>query len=84
MNRVKKILCSVTAVAALITGGVTVSDAEYQNSVGQVEIAGQSLGELRVSPRSLDLIGNAEGCRRDPYRCPSGLITNGVGNTLCH
>ncbi|MDG2757469.1 lysozyme [Vibrio parahaemolyticus] len=81
MNRVKKILCSVTAVAALITGGVTVSDAEYQNSVGQVEIAGQSLGELRVSPRALDLIGNAEGCRRDPYRCPSGLITNGVGNT---
>lgn len=81
MSRMKKILCSVAAVAALITGGVTVNDAAYSESVGAVSIAGQSLGDLTVSPRALDVIGNAEGCRRDPYRCPSGLITNGIGNT---
>lgn len=81
MSKMKKILCSVAAVAAMITGGVSVNDAAYQTEVGAVEISGQSVGVLTVSPRALDLIGNAEGCRRDPYRCPSGLITNGIGNT---
>lgn len=81
MNKVKKLLCSVTAVAALITGGVTVTDADYNKAIGQVEINDLILGDIKVSPHALDLIGNAEGCRRDPYRCPSGLITNGIGNT---
>lgn len=81
MNQIKrKVVCSVAAVMMLITGGVaTVSDGSQP--VGTVVIDGKNVGELRVSPAGLALIGDAEGCRHDPYRCPSGLITNGIGNT---
>uniref|UniRef100_A0AB39C9Q2 Lysozyme n=1 Tax=Aliivibrio phage vB_Alvi_H905 TaxID=3234039 RepID=A0AB39C9Q2_9VIRU len=81
MSKFKKIICSVTAVIGLITGGVSVSSSDYTAPVGAVKIDGEVVAVLRVSPRALELIGNAEGCRRDPYRCPSGLITNGIGNT---
>lgn len=40
-----------------------------------------SHGELRTNKAGLELIGNAEGCRRDPYTCPAGIITDGIGNT---
>lgn len=65
---------------SLITGGAIVGQ-EYVQPVGQVVIEGQALGELRISPKGLEMTGNAEGCRLDPYTCPSGLVTNGVGNT---
>lgn len=38
--------------------------------------------QIHVSEQGLELIGNAEGCQLNPYRCPAGLITNGVGNTI--
>lgn len=38
-------------------------------------------GLVRTNQRGLELIGNAEGCRRDPYNCPAGILTDGVGNT---
>lgn len=37
--------------------------------------------EIRTSPQGLAIIGNAEGCRRDPYRCPANVLTVGVGST---
>lgn len=40
-----------------------------------------SHGTLRTNRAGLELIGNAEGCRRDPYTCPAGIITDGIGNT---
>ncbi|HHL2712904.1 TPA: lysozyme [Yersinia enterocolitica] len=40
-----------------------------------------SNGAVRTSENGLALIGNAESCRRDPYVCPAGIITDGVGNT---
>ncbi|MDQ9401640.1 lysozyme, partial [Serratia marcescens] len=30
-----------------------------------------SSGEVKTSRAGLELIGNAEGCRRDPYKCPA-------------
>lgn len=36
---------------------------------------------VRTNQDGLELIGNAEACRRDPYRCPAGLLTDGIGNT---
>ena len=36
---------------------------------------------LRINQAGLELIGNAESCRRDPYMCPAGVLTDGVGNT---
>lgn len=40
-----------------------------------------SSGEVKTSQAGLELIGNAEGCRRDPYKCPTDVWTDGVGNT---
>lgn len=49
--------------------------------IGLVKIAGENLGELIVSPMALKIIGDAEGCMRNPYVCPAGLQTDGIGNT---
>lgn len=38
-------------------------------------------GELRLSPAGAMIIGDAEGCRRDPYKCPADVLTVGVGST---
>ncbi|EIH0334401.1 lysozyme, partial [Escherichia coli] len=38
-------------------------------------------GNVRTNQAGLELIGNAEGCRRDPYKCPAGVWTDGIGNT---
>lgn len=40
-----------------------------------------SHGHVRTNKQGLELIGNAESCRRDPYICPAGIATDGVGNT---
>lgn len=37
--------------------------------------------EIRTSQAGLEIIGNAEGCRRDPYKCPADVITVGIGST---
>lgn len=37
--------------------------------------------EFRTSIAGLEIIGNAEGCRRDPYKCPADVLTVGVGST---
>lgn len=37
--------------------------------------------EIRTSEAGLEIIGNAEGCRRDPYQCPADVLTVGIGST---
>ncbi|MCL9775708.1 lysozyme [Vibrio methylphosphonaticus] len=80
MKLAKKIVCSVGVVIALITGGATLGTHSVAPT-GQIVIANEALGELRISPKGLAIVGNMEGCRLDPYTCPSGLTTNGIGNT---
>lgn len=36
---------------------------------------------LRTSEKGLEIIGNAESCRREPYLCPAGVVTVGIGST---
>ena len=36
---------------------------------------------LRINQEGLELIGNAESCRRDPYMCPARILTVGIGST---
>lgn len=38
-------------------------------------------GNVRTTEEGLKLIGNSESCRRDPYVCPAGILTDGLGNT---
>lgn len=37
--------------------------------------------DLRISQAGMAIIGNAEGCRRDPYQCPADVLTVGIGST---
>lgn len=37
--------------------------------------------ELRLSPTAALIIGDAEGCQRDPYKCPADVLTVGIGST---
>lgn len=37
--------------------------------------------ELHISQQGLELIGNAEGCRTQPYYCSAGVLTVGIGST---
>ncbi|QIA76161.1 lysozyme [Rodentibacter caecimuris] len=37
--------------------------------------------DLRTSQAGVEIIGHAEGCRRDPYQCPSDVLTVGIGST---
>lgn len=40
-----------------------------------------SSGAVRTSESGLKLIGDVESCQRDPYVCPAGVLTDGIGNT---
>ncbi|QLB44718.1 lysozyme [Mannheimia pernigra] len=37
--------------------------------------------KIRTTETGLAIIGNAEGCRRDPYKCPADVLTVGIGST---
>lgn len=37
--------------------------------------------EIKLSQAGAEVIGNVEGCRRDPYKCPSDVLTVGIGST---
>lgn len=50
-------------------------------SVGTIIAILLNAGNVRTNERGLELIGNAEGCRRDPYVCPAAVLTDGIGNT---
>ncbi|QJT80420.1 lysozyme [Kosakonia sp. MUSA4] len=50
-------------------------------SAGAIIAIVLNAGHVRTNERGLELIGNAEACRRDPYVCPAGVLTDGIGNT---
>lgn len=50
-------------------------------AVGAIIAIVLNSGHVRTNERGLELIGNAESCRRDPYVCPAGVLTDGIGNT---
>ncbi len=79
MKHVKKAVCSVTAIIAIVVGHSNIPAGDQP--VGEVFIKGHDAGTLLVSPKALEIIGNAESCRRTPYTCPAGLATDGIGNT---
>jgi lysozyme len=84
MKNITKSVCSVLAIIGIMLGGVTIQTAELEPSappIGDVVINGKLIGTLIVSENALKVIGNAEGCYRNPYVCPAGLDTDGIGNT---
>ncbi|WP_392552908.1 lysozyme [Orbus wheelerorum] len=37
--------------------------------------------EIRTSKAGLEIMGNAEACRNEPYYCPANILTVGIGST---
>lgn len=37
---------------------------------------------VRTNQEGLEIIGNAEGCMRNPYVCPAGYLTVGIGSRV--
>lgn len=81
MSAKRVVTCAVMAVIGIVTGHAVLTTKQLTQPTGAVVIEQQPQGTLRTSPKGLAMIGNAEGCRRDPYRCPAGMVTNGIGNT---
>ncbi|UMO89370.1 lysozyme [Pectobacterium sp. PL64] len=62
------IVCSVSVII-----GIVLSNADnYKSATGN---------SLRFSQEAMEVMGNAESCRRDPYLCPAKIITQGIGHT---
>lgn len=69
MNKRKSIItCAIGAIIALV-----MSIAPNMQSVNG--------NGLRFSQQALEVMANAEGCRRDPYLCPARIATQGIGHT---
>ncbi len=62
------VVCSVSVIISIV-----LSNADHYKSM-----AGNS---LRFSQDAMEVMGNAESCRRDPYLCPANIITQGIGHT---
>ncbi|EMF02963.1 lysozyme [Serratia marcescens] len=67
----KKIAATVCSVSVII--GLALSQADDFTSANG--------NPLRFSKAAMEVMGNAEGCRRDPYLCPAKIITQGIGHT---
>lgn len=64
MNKtVKKTLAGAVCLVSVIVGKVYSDHAD----------------DLVISKQSAEIIGNEEGCRRDPYRCSAHVLTYGIG-----
>jgi lysozyme len=82
MKKITTAVCSVLAIIGIVISSVPNDAIDFNApSVGRVIINDVDIGELFVSQNALLIIGNAEGCRRTPYKCPAGLDTDGIGNT---
>lgn len=44
-------------------------------------IVGREYHDLRSSQAGIEMIGNKEGCVRNPYKCPADVWTVGIGST---
>lgn len=77
MSKVKKIVCSVGIVVAAVFGTYATQDTPMRSEPTQLAPQGNP---LRFSKEAMELIGDAEGCRQDPYMCPANKLTAGIGH----
>lgn len=77
MKKIKAVVCSVGIVVAGVFAVYTVQDTPRRSESTQLAPEGNP---LRFSKAGMDIIGNAEGCRQDPYMCPANHLTAGIGH----
>lgn len=68
----RKIAAAAFCSASVIIGLVLSDSDSYRSQQGNA---------LRFSQAAMDIMGNAEGCRRDAYLCPARIRTQGIGHT---
>ncbi|QPS88862.1 lysozyme [Serratia plymuthica] len=67
-KKVTAVVCSVSVIIGLVL-----------NQAGDFKSVNGN--PLRFSKAAMEVMGNAESCRRDPYLCPAQIITQGIGHT---
>jgi lysozyme len=67
-KKVAAVVCSVSVIIGLVL-----------NQAGDFKSANGN--PPRFSKAAMEVMGNAESCRRDPYLCPANIITQGIGHT---
>lgn len=77
MKKLTRVLCAVSVVIASITGVYTTDSTPRRSAPTELAPNGNP---LRFSQRAMEIIGDAEGCRRDPYMCPANRLTAGIGH----
>jgi lysozyme len=77
MKNIKKIVCAVGVVIAAVSAVYVTEESPQRSTPTQLAPEGNP---LRFSQAGMEIIGNAEGCRQDPYLCPANLLTSGVGH----
>lgn len=60
--------CSIPVIISIVLSQVD----EFKSTDGNA---------LRFSRSAMEVMGNAEGCRREPYLCPARIRTQGIGHT---
>lgn len=77
MRNIKKSICAIAVVVAAVFGTYTTQDTPRRSAPTTLAPEGNP---LRFSKRAMEVIGDAEGCRRDPYMCPANRLTAGIGH----
>ncbi|MEE3649470.1 MULTISPECIES: lysozyme [unclassified Brenneria] len=68
----RKIAAAIVCSVSVIIGIVLNNADQYKSATGN---------SLRFSLAAMEVMGNAEGCRREPYLCPAKIVTQGIGHT---
>lgn len=72
---------------SLIISVVSMWQAQYQTDPSQLPepvkaaMVSKAGNPLRFSTKALEIIGDAESCRKDAYQCPARVWTAGIGHT---
>ena len=82
----KKTVTKVCLVS-LIISVVSMWQVQYQTNPAQLpepvkdSMVSKAGNPLRFSTKALEIIGDAESCRKDAYQCPARVWTAGIGHT---
>ncbi len=84
MKHTKK--CLVGVILSMIVGWqqLKTSSPEEFNQLPQTvqtSLVSKAGNPLRFTLETMEIMGNAEGCRKDSYQCPARIWTAGIGHT---
>lgn len=75
----RKVVCSVLAAIAMIVGWQQQDPSALSPEVSAA-MTSKAGHPLRFSREAMEIMGDAEGCMANPYYCPAGRLTGGIGH----